>query len=117
MIKMGVFDCIIGNTDRHRGNFLVKDRKVYAIDHGYSFSGSGRTWGNLNSEFVPSSVAEKLERFMNSRESQSALRALLLEILPEEEVADFFSRLAVIASIAKHAKLEDIENVGLRNQI
>lgn len=32
-----VFDYIIENTDRHEGNWLVKDKKVWAIDNAYGF--------------------------------------------------------------------------------
>jgi hypothetical protein len=36
-----VYDTIIGNVDRHDGNFMVKNDKLIPIDHGYSF---GRTY-------------------------------------------------------------------------
>jgi hypothetical protein len=36
--KLGVFDALIGNLDRHGENFLIgTDGKLYGIDHGYSF--------------------------------------------------------------------------------
>ena len=31
------FDVLIGNTDRHSGNFLIKDDKIILIDHGFAF--------------------------------------------------------------------------------
>ncbi len=35
--RMGLLDAVLGNTDRHPGNFLVdKSGTVYAIDHGLS---------------------------------------------------------------------------------
>lgn len=39
--RMGIFDAVIGNLDRHRGNYLVtEDNRLKAIDHGYSFGDS-----------------------------------------------------------------------------
>lgn len=36
---MAVFDSVIGNADRHRGNFFVTDDlQIRAFDHGYAFS-------------------------------------------------------------------------------
>lgn len=35
--KMGLFDLIIGNTDRHSGNFLTLNGRPVAIDQGYAF--------------------------------------------------------------------------------
>jgi len=35
--KMGLFDLIIGQNDRHSGNWIDKDDKPTAIDNGFSF--------------------------------------------------------------------------------
>lgn len=35
--KAGLFDIIIGNADRHSGNWLTMKKKFVLIDHGYSF--------------------------------------------------------------------------------
>jgi hypothetical protein len=35
--KAGLFDIIIGNTDRHSGNFLTKLNKPILIDNGFAF--------------------------------------------------------------------------------
>jgi phosphoinositide 3-/4-kinase-like protein len=49
--RMGVLDAVIGNLDRHGGNFGLAGGKLVAIDHGYSFGHSpivaGRGVGNL----------------------------------------------------------------------
>jgi len=39
-VEMFVFDYIIFNRDRHRGNVLVKDGQLIPIDHGASFGNS-----------------------------------------------------------------------------
>jgi hypothetical protein len=36
--KMDLLDALIGNSDRHGGNWMVKDGHLIAIDHGLSFS-------------------------------------------------------------------------------
>jgi hypothetical protein len=35
---MDLLDALIGNSDRHGGNWMVKDGHLIAIDHGLSFS-------------------------------------------------------------------------------
>lgn len=37
----GFFDRLIGQQDRHSGNYLVDDRGITLIDHGFSFSKPG----------------------------------------------------------------------------
>jgi hypothetical protein len=38
---MGIFDAVIGNLDRHRGNWLnSQSGRLYGIDHGYAFGDS-----------------------------------------------------------------------------
>lgn len=39
-LRMGLFDQLIGNNDRHTGNWTVdRDDRLYAIDHGLAFGG------------------------------------------------------------------------------
>lgn len=37
----GFFDALIGQQDRHRGNFLRNDDRVWLIDHGFAFARDG----------------------------------------------------------------------------
>lgn len=37
----GFFDCLIGQQDRHAGNYLVDQRGITLIDHGFAFSKPG----------------------------------------------------------------------------
>lgn len=49
MLRAAVFDFVIGNEDRHRGNWMVDDKnRIHLIDHGLAFPDSGpvRQWGN-----------------------------------------------------------------------
>lgn len=39
LMKMAIFDIIIGNTDRHEWNILVqRGKRLWAIDHAYAFT-------------------------------------------------------------------------------
>lgn len=35
--RLAVFDTIIGNLDRHTGNYMMDGDKIISIDHGYAF--------------------------------------------------------------------------------
>lgn len=70
-MRMAAFDVIIGNRDRHPGNYLVKtDGKLVAIDHGYSldYAGGGRDFQPFNraaidrvgGEEIPQSLMDDL---------------------------------------------------------
>jgi hypothetical protein len=37
------FDSLLGNQDRHRGNYLIDGDKLHLIDHGFAFAKSGDT--------------------------------------------------------------------------
>ncbi|HET9143308.1 hypothetical protein [Actinophytocola sp.] len=51
--RMAVLDYIIGNTDRHLGNYRTDpDGNVLAIDHGYSFPESPDPRFGIRSDFV-----------------------------------------------------------------
>ena len=61
-VDMAVFDCIIGNLDRHSGNILFGGGTVLAIDHGLAFPLEHGAQGEMNflfSESVPLSAEHK----------------------------------------------------------
>ncbi|MBC6458962.1 hypothetical protein [Actinomadura sp. HBU206391] len=61
--RMAAFDYIIGNTDRHRGNYLtVLDGRIKAVDHGLSFPEDSQ--GYIRSNFL----AEYMERPPHERQ-------------------------------------------------
>lgn len=61
LIKLWIFDYIIWNADRHGGNALVKNGKVYAIDHGYTFLDRNalREYKSYLNELIPQEIIEK----------------------------------------------------------
>lgn len=102
--KMWIFDVMIRNTDRHRGNLLMKNGRIYAIDHGFAFGESASeedTDSDLNTENKESrfygdavisfsdqdlskEVIEKIRRFLESEKDKNILKDLLAEILGQE---------------------------------
>lgn len=122
LMKLWVFDCIIANRDRHNGNFLAKDGKIYAIDHGRSFGWTdtkdlhGRTsafgeqidtsqyyWGyKLSEQFlsrpIPQGVVSKLQEFMGKTSEQKILENLLAELIGTKHAALAIKRIKVISA-------------------
>lgn len=75
--RMAVFDYVIGNTDRHRNNYLTDpDGHIVAIDHGCAFP-EGET-DPIRSDFV----AEKFRNPISS-ETLKAVRRVDLSVLNE----------------------------------
>ncbi|MFY9493123.1 MAG: hypothetical protein WAP55_01440 [Minisyncoccia bacterium] len=102
LIKLWIFDCIIFNSDRHWSNFLVKDKKVYAIDNGLSFG--DEIFYPHDSFFdvpIPPEIVEGIKKFLLWKEGRKICEDLLGELLSSEEVAACMRRIERIASIIK----------------
>ena len=107
-VKLEIFDNLIVNEDRHRDNYLVKDGKIFAIDHGYSLD--PRDLGkSIYIKRVPVGIAEKLRRFVESEDQKGILRDLLVELLGES-VADKFIKRVVAFVESTNADLVFDEN-------
>ncbi len=122
--KLIVFDAIIANIDRHIGNFLIKDKKVYAIDHGYAFRELSDSKLNFNKSFdslvkyytdstelpialIPQSIVDNLRTFGESEINQGILEELLLEILDRPTVNLIMKRIiSFIKSIDKSGSIK-----------
>jgi uncharacterized repeat protein (TIGR03843 family) len=105
---LALYDYLIFNADRHYGNALVKDTKLYAIDHGLAFGDSyyrnealleGGYKGWLCGERIPEEVHGKLKNFFKWEEGGRVLHDLLGELLSEKEVDAFFKRLVKVATM------------------
>lgn len=94
---MCIFDYIIGNTDRHFRNYLVdKNKKLWAIDHHLTFrTGAHDPYDYSFSKYVTKQVKYKIRALAESEDKKTLLRKLLLELLEEERVNNFFQRLAL----------------------
>lgn len=98
--KMWIFDCIIANTDRHDGNFLVTGEKVYAIDHGLALS--SQTYSTFRPLFdTPGweEISETIKHFLSWEDGVRILELLLLELLSSEEVSGVLSRIKKVDSM------------------
>ncbi len=100
LIAMWIFDYIVWNSDRHGGNFLVKEDKIYAIDHGLCF---GNAHPYKFQEFfdtpVPKEIIEKLASFASWEEGVDILRDLLEELLEKQEVSACIARIKNITGL------------------
>jgi len=75
LARAAVFDFVIGNTDRHKGNWLVKEGKLRLIDHGLAFPVTPKDRGRveIHSQFMGMAAAKNIP-------------------LTEDDVRPFFSR-------------------------
>lgn len=111
--KLNIFDSLIANVDRHCGNYLVKDGKIFAIDHGYTLDLGGLTSG-FDIDNVPSDIAGKLRKFVESEEQKSILRDLLVELLGESVAGQFIKRVnAFVESINEDYSFDSHKFLGL----
>lgn len=51
--QWAALDYLLGNPDRHAGNILVKDKRVFLIDHGSAFAGRSFDPANDENSFIP----------------------------------------------------------------
>lgn len=85
MAEMELFDGVIGNTDRHGGNWLVDDTgKLWAIDHGLAFRAppSGSRYTRIAARYAPTGAAE------TDYQAQADYRARLVQTLERWEAVD-----------------------------
>ncbi len=103
LAKLWIFDYIIYNLDRHKGNFLIRNGKVHAIDNGLSFAKGKlrRNYGKFWDIPVPDEVKRKFEKFFSWEEGQAILKSMLSELLSEEEAEACMGRIDKIGKFVK----------------
>lgn len=106
IVKLMLFDFLITNMDRHRGNYLMTKDKIIAIDNSQSFE---RRWldksGFREKVFgvsIPQKLRDSILSFTQWQEGANVLRGLLSELLTEAETANFFRRLEGVVQMAKN---------------
>jgi len=117
---MWIFDIIIGNSDRHGGNVLIKGDTVHAIDHGFSIASlwplgasdneawnraeflekirfeNRRFYGALLDEQIPQELIESIKNFLERPGEQQILTELLEELYDERYASACLRRIKTI---------------------
>lgn len=115
LIKLWVFDLILGNTDRHGGNFLIKEGRIYAIDHGDTLGGyypykeftevdgTGYylPYKRFYGESMPQELIDKFKQFNASPELKNILVELLTELLGEGVAKVCLQRIEFVAKLVE----------------
>jgi len=110
LMKLWIFDYIIWNSDRSSKNFLVKDDKIYAIDHGCTFcygEDSLRFYSHSSyeNEQIPKDITDKINQFLSWGEGIKILGELLKELLPEAEAKACVARIKKIGEILARGQI------------
>ena len=104
LMKLWLFDLVIWNTDRHDGNYLFTQDKVYAIDNEFSFwskaevpfiQGIGPEESYFNIP-ITQEIKNKFEKFFVWKEGQKVLRNQLNKLLGKEKADDCLARIEQI---------------------
>lgn len=109
LFKLWFFDYLLYNGDRHGGNLLVKDNKIYAIDNGWTFKKSNFYWPfcRFFDTPIPQEVKDAFERFYSWTEGKEILRDLLSELLDKDEVDCFFKRVEVVEQFVRQGTIPE----------
>lgn len=107
LFQLWLFDYLIYNRDRHGGNLLVKENKIYAIDHGFTFKKNDFYYPfcRFFDTPIPKEVKDAFERFYSWKEGKEILRDLLSELLSKDEVDCFFKRVEVVAEFTRQGMI------------
>lgn len=119
---MAIFDFIIWNSDRHKGNFMVSDTSLHAIDNGLSFGPVPQlSVFAIHDEDIPESVITKLRNFKEWPENIQVLRSFLAPLLEASELEACLVRLSgIIDILTKHGQLPQdvvLEYAGITNPL
>lgn len=104
-LKLGVFDFLIGETGRdNMKNIFIKDKKIFAIDHEFSFFKPpyNKFQQKAFNQPFPDELRNKIIKFSENKENIKLLRARLNELLEKRYVNDFFKRLEIVIKCAKN---------------
>lgn len=114
LIKLWIFDYIIWNMDRHGGNFLLKDGKILAIDHGSAFSDRNLffPYKSYPNELIPQEIIEKINKFLSWPEGIKILSDLLGELLSEEEVKACVARIKKLGKLLEKGRIDSSDKLN-----
>lgn len=118
LMKMWIFDIIIGNRDRHGGNFLIQGDTLYAIDHGHSLNMNGLSfldeisldngYHKFFDEQLPQELIEGIKNFIERPEEQQILEELLSELFDKQYASVCLRRIKTVGGIlVKNGKISE----------
>ena len=123
LLKLNIFDYIINNGDRHKKNYLIRDGKIVAIDHGVAFSyysglsdHSKANWSRTMGVAISQEIKDKLALFVSSESKGRILKDLLYELIDEKNVKLIFKRAEAIHDViskdgsVSQTKLDDLSS-------
>ena len=99
------FDLVIGNLDRHDGNVLLKENKIYAIDHGFCFPIKKQIPFNydflsqIDQEEIPKKLIEKLQSI-----DKNEMKRILSFLLEKEAIDLLLKRIDCILLLKKFTR-------------
>ncbi len=120
LLRLHLFDAIIGSYDRHKNNYLVSGQKIFAIDNERSLDKNEKAHRSSSEsclsmvveliaggEKIPQDVVVGLKNFSSSKENQKLLKILLEELLESGIVSRFMKRLLnLIDAITEDGSLD-----------
>jgi hypothetical protein len=88
LVRMKMFDCLVGNSDRNKGNMLVdEDWNLYLIDHSRAFVSERR--------LPPASIFQNVDRALWERMlalDEATLAQRLGELLDQRRIRAILQR-------------------------
>lgn len=99
LMKLWLFDTAIANNDRHPGNYLLKEGKVYAIDHSNAFHHSYHPKVKFFDEPISSEVIQPFLDFKANPDRSVNLEKELSMLMDQKRAAKCVNRIKNIARI------------------
>lgn len=105
LYKYWIFGHIIRNMDRHDDNLLIKDDKIFSIDHEGSFDPDYSNPSDFDDfreyygQPAPSSLVDIFRAFRDDRTRQDTLREALKGLIEPEDIEITMRRIAGISHI------------------
>jgi hypothetical protein len=117
--RAAMFDYVIGNTDRHGGNWLVNENtgKLSLIDHGLAFSEKAVDFNAVNAKMVKNAglqygdetpPADLTKKYVDSKDK--ILQALKDTDIPQKAIDRVSERIDYLASPAWKPTWRDLKN-------
>lgn len=103
--RSAAFDFLIGNTDRHQGNWLVKNNRLVLIDHGLCFPATNDRDEGLNADIFQEAVKRKAmvppEAIKWMERSEDVVRSLRRNGMNDDEIRATMSRARLLSTAAE----------------